>query len=81
MLVTRPPDLARRLGFTFRCPDRGDGSRDVSNWPVVLIVIIAVMLFRWQGDSWLVTLTKLVGLVALVLVTVAILGVVIAWLS
>ncbi len=53
----------------------------MSNWPVVLLVIIAVMLFRWQGDSWLVTLAKLVGLGALVLVTVLILGVVIAWLS
>ena len=51
------------------------------NWPVVVLVIIAVMLFRWQGDSWLVTLAKLLGLVALVLVTVLILGVVIAWLS
>jgi hypothetical protein len=46
----------------------------VSNWPVVLLVIIAVMLFRRQGDSWLVTLAKLLGLAALVLVTVAILG-------
>jgi hypothetical protein len=53
----------------------------VSNWPVVLLVIIAVMLFRRQGDSWPVTLTKLLGLVALVLVTVLILGVVFAWLS
>ena len=53
----------------------------LSDWPVVLLVIIAVMLFRWQGDSWLVALAKLLGLVALVLITVLILGVVIAWLS
>ena len=53
----------------------------MSNWPVVLLVIIAVMLFRWQGDAWLVTLAKLLGLVALVLFTVLILGVVITWLS
>jgi hypothetical protein len=53
----------------------------VNNWPVVLLIIIAVMLFRWQGDSWLVTLAKLLGLAALVLITVLILGVVIAWLS
>jgi hypothetical protein len=53
----------------------------VSNWPVVLLIIIAVLLFRWQGDSWLVTLAKLLGLAALVLISVLILGVVIAWLS
>jgi hypothetical protein len=59
----------------------GDDLWDVSNWPVVLLVIIAVLLFRRQGDSWLVTLAKLFGLVALVLITVLILGGVIAWLS
>jgi hypothetical protein len=53
----------------------------MSNWPVVLLVVTTVMLFRLQGDSWLVTLTKLVGVGALVLVTVLILGLVIAWLS
>ena len=58
-----------------------DGSWVMSNWPIVLMVITAVMLFRLQGDSWLVTLAKLVGLGALVLITVLILGVVIAWLS
>jgi hypothetical protein len=47
----------------------------------VLLVIFAVLLFRWQGDSWPVTLAKITGLGALVLVTVLILGVVIAWLS
>jgi len=34
-----------------------------------------------QGDSWLVTLAKLVGLGALVLIAVLILGVVVTWLS
>ena len=53
----------------------------MSNWLTVLLVIIAVLLFRCQGDSWLVTLAKLLGLVALVLITGLILGVVIAWLS
>ena len=53
----------------------------LSDWAIAVLVIIAVMLFRWQGDSWLVTLAKLLGLVALVLITVLILGVVIAWLS
>jgi hypothetical protein len=53
----------------------------MNNWPIVLVVITAVMLFRLQGDTWLATLAKLVGLGALVLVAVLILGVVIAWLS
>ena len=53
----------------------------MNNWPIVLVVITVVMLFRLQGDTWLVTLAKLVGLGALVLVAVLILGVVIAWLS
>ena len=53
----------------------------MNNWPIVLMVITAVMLFRLHGDTWLVTLAKLVGLGALVLVAVLILGVVIAWLS
>ena len=53
----------------------------MSNWPIVLLVITAVMLFRLQGDSWLVTLAKLVGLGALVLIAVLILGVVVTWLS
>ena len=58
-----------------------DESWVLSNWPIVLMVITAVMLFRLQGDSWLVTLAKLVGLGALVLITVLILGVVVTWLS
>jgi hypothetical protein len=53
----------------------------LNDWAIAVLVIIAVMLFRWQGDSWLVTLAKLLGFVALVLITVLILGIVIAWLS
>ena len=53
----------------------------MGNWPVVLIVTIVVLAFRWQGDSWPAVVGKLVGLVALCLVVVVILGVAIARLS
>ncbi|HZG67260.1 MAG TPA: hypothetical protein VEZ12_10980 [Herpetosiphonaceae bacterium] len=53
----------------------------MSNWPVVLLVVTATMLFRWQGDSWPVTVAKLVSLMGLVLAAVTILGIVIAWVS
>ncbi len=50
----------------------------MSNWPVVLLVIVATMLFRWQGESWPVTVAKLGVLIGLVLVAVTILGIIIA---
>ena len=50
----------------------------MSDWPVVLLVIAATMLFRWQGDSWPVTVAKLVVLMGLVLAAVTILGIIIA---
>jgi hypothetical protein len=53
-------------------------SPDMSNWPVVLLAIAATMLFRWQGDSWPVTVAKLVVLMGIVLAAVTILGIVIA---
>ena len=53
----------------------------MGNWPVALLIAAMVMLFRWQGDSWPVTMTKVVGLMVLVLATVAILGSVIVRLS
>jgi small neutral amino acid transporter SnatA (MarC family) len=52
-----------------------------SNWLVVLLVAIAALVLRWQGDSWAVVVGKLMGLVVLFLAVVAILGVVIARLS
>jgi hypothetical protein len=50
----------------------------MSNWPLVLLLAIVALVFRWQGDSWPVVVGKLMGLVALCLAVVAILGVVIA---
>ena len=52
-----------------------------SNWPVVLLVAVAALVFRGQGDSWPVVVAKLAGLVVLVLAAVAVLGVVITRLS
>jgi hypothetical protein len=43
-----------------------------------MLVIAATMLFRWQGDSWPVTVVKLVGLIGLALAAVTILGIVVA---
>ena len=53
----------------------------VGNWAVAHIVTIAMLAFRWQGDSWPAVVGKIVGLVALCLVVVIILGVAIARLS
>jgi hypothetical protein len=44
---------------------------------VVLLVITAALLFRWQGNSWPATVAKLTGLAVLFLVVVAVLGVLI----
>jgi hypothetical protein len=44
----------------------------------MLLIIAATMLFRWQGDSWSVTVVKLVGLTGLGLAAATILGIVIA---
>lgn len=60
---------------------RWQGTPDVSTWPLMLLIIAATMLFRWQGDSWSVTVVKLVGLTGLALAAVTILGIVIAWLG
>ena len=51
---------------------------DVMNWPIVVLAFAATVLFRQQGDSWPVTVAKLVGLTGLFLAVVVILGVVIA---
>ena len=45
-----------------------------ANWPAVCLAITAVMLFRWQGDSWEVTMIKAAVLVMLFLIVVAVLG-------
>jgi hypothetical protein len=42
--------------------------------PVFLLFTAAALLFRWQGDSWLVTVAKLSLLVVVVLLTVAVLS-------
>ena len=57
------------------------GSLVLSNWPVVLLVALAALVLRPQGDSWPVVVGKLTGLVALFLAVLAVLGVVIARLS
>jgi hypothetical protein len=43
-------------------------------WLLFVLLTTAALLFRWQGDSWLVTVTKLSVLVVFVLLTVAVLG-------
>jgi hypothetical protein len=53
----------------------------LTTWPLVLLVTVAALVFRWQGDSWPMTVAKLVGLIVLALVVVAVLGIVIARLS
>jgi len=47
----------------------------------VLLLAIAALVLRWQGDSWLVTVAKLAGLAVLVLAVVAVLGAVIVRLA
>jgi hypothetical protein len=46
----------------------------MGNWLLFVLFTAAALLFRWQGDSWLVTVAKLSLLVVLVLVTVIVLG-------
>jgi len=43
----------------------------------VLLLAIAALVFRWQGDSWPVPVAKLAGLAVLVLAVVAVLGAVV----
>jgi hypothetical protein len=53
----------------------------VNSVVVFLLVVTAVLLFRWQGDSWPVTLAKLAIIVLLSLVAVVLLGSFLAWWS
>jgi hypothetical protein len=46
----------------------------MGTWLLFVLLTAAALLFRWQGDSWLVTVTELAVLVALAMVTVAALG-------
>jgi hypothetical protein len=46
----------------------------MENWPVFVLLTLAALLCRWQGDSWLVTITKLAALVVFALVAVTMLG-------
>jgi hypothetical protein len=49
------------------------------NW-LVVVLVAAALLLRWQGTSWPVTITKLVRLAVLFLVVVTLLGIVTGWL-
>jgi hypothetical protein len=46
----------------------------MGDWLLVLLLTVAALLFRWQGDSWLLTVAKLAALVGLALVAVTVLG-------
>ena len=50
----------------------------MSNWPALLLVITVVLVLRWQGNSWPMTVAKLVGLGVIYLAVVTILGIVVA---
>jgi hypothetical protein len=56
-------------------PDRAMG-----NWLLFLLLTAAALLFRWQGDSWLVTVAKLSALVVLSLLLTTVLSSLMAWL-
>jgi hypothetical protein len=52
----------------------------VERWPLILLLAAAVLLCRWQGDSWLVTVAKLAALVLLSLVLTTVLSSLMVWL-
>jgi len=50
----------------------------VSNWPALILVTTVVLVLRWQGNSWPLTVAKLVGMGVIYLAVVTIHGIVIA---
>jgi hypothetical protein len=52
----------------------------VESWPLIVLIAAAALLFRGQGDSWLLVVAKLSALVVLSLVLIAVLGSLLVWL-
>jgi hypothetical protein len=50
----------------------------VGHWPALLLAITVVLVLRWQGNSWSMTVAKLIGMGVIYLAVVTILGIVIA---
>jgi hypothetical protein len=46
----------------------------MGTWLLFVLLTAAALLFRWQGDPWLVVVAKLSLLVGLAMVTVAVFG-------